>query len=56
MSLSEFIHMGGYAPYIWSCYSLTAVVLLGMEWASRRDLRSAQTQARRRAQMAGDQQ
>jgi heme exporter protein D len=52
MNLSEFLHMGGYAPYVWSCYGLTAIVLIGMEWAGRRQLQVAQEQARRRAQMA----
>jgi heme exporter protein D len=54
MSLGEFLHMGGYAPYIWSCYGLTMAVLIGMEWASRRDLKAAQFQARRRTQAAGN--
>lgn len=52
MNLSEFLHMGGYAPYVWSCYGLTALVLIGMEWAGRRQLQVAQEQARRRARMA----
>ncbi len=28
MSLSEFLHMGGYAFYVWTSYALTAVVLI----------------------------
>ncbi len=27
-ALIEFLRMGGYGPYVWSCYGLTAVVLL----------------------------
>ncbi len=26
-ALMEFLHMGGYAPYVWSSYALAAVVL-----------------------------
>lgn len=26
--ISEFLHMGGYAVYVWTSYGLTAVVLL----------------------------
>jgi heme exporter protein D len=29
MSLSEFLHMGGYAFYVWSSYAVVAAVLLG---------------------------
>jgi len=53
MSLSDFLHMGGYGAYVWSCYGLTAVVLIGIEWASQRRLNAARTQALRRAQVAG---
>jgi len=28
MSLTEFLHMGGYAFYVWTSYGLTTVVLL----------------------------
>ena len=28
MTLSEFLHMGGYAFYVWTSYGLTTVVLL----------------------------
>lgn len=27
-SFYSFIHMGGYAPYVWSAYAITASVLL----------------------------
>lgn len=33
-SLSEFLDMGGYAFYLWACYGLTAIVLVGnVVWA-----------------------
>ncbi len=28
--MRDFLHMGGYAAYVWSAYGLAAVVLLGM--------------------------
>ncbi|MFV2059070.1 MAG: heme exporter protein CcmD [Gammaproteobacteria bacterium] len=28
MSLTEFLHMGGYAGYVWSSYGITAAVLI----------------------------
>jgi len=31
MSLSEFIHMGGYAVFVWSSYGITLVVLV-LNW------------------------
>ncbi len=27
MSIAEFFHMGGYAPYVWGSYGITFVVL-----------------------------
>jgi heme exporter protein D len=29
MSLNEFLHMGGYAFYVWTSYGVALVVLLG---------------------------
>jgi len=28
MSFSEFLHMGGYAFYVWTSYALAAVILI----------------------------
>lgn len=28
MNWAEFFHMGGYAPYVWSSWGLTLVILL----------------------------
>lgn len=55
MTLGEFLHMDGYAAYVWSCYGLTAVVLVVMEWMSRRNLKAAQRNALRRVQMSDTQ-
>ncbi len=41
MTLAEFIHMGGYAPYVWGSYGLAFVVLLAnllAAWRRRRKL------------------
>ncbi len=41
MTLAEFIHMGGYAPYVWGSYGLAFVVLLAnllAPWRRRRKL------------------
>ena len=36
MSITEFLHMGGYAPYVWSSYGLALVVLVGNLILARR--------------------
>ncbi|HSY07684.1 MAG TPA: heme exporter protein CcmD [Steroidobacteraceae bacterium] len=46
--MSEFLHMGGYAAFVWPSYALTlAVVLCNVIWA-RRSLARACEEARRR--------
>jgi heme exporter protein D len=34
--MSEFLDMGGYAPYVWSAYGITLLVLLVNVWSARR--------------------
>jgi len=34
-SLEEFLHMGGYALYVWGSFGATALVLLGEIWQVR---------------------
>ena len=34
--MSEFLAMGGYAPYVWSAYGVTLVVLVYNAWAAYR--------------------
>ena len=34
--MTEFLQMGGYAPYVWSAYGLTLIVLLFNVWAAYR--------------------
>jgi heme exporter protein D len=49
MNLREFLHMSGYAGFVWSAYGLTAVVLLANWWAARRSEAEQISSARRRA-------
>lgn len=46
--MSDFLHMGGYALYLWPAYLLTFAVLGWNVHAARRALREAQAAARRR--------
>jgi len=46
--MNEFLHMGGYAAFVWPSYALTMViVVLNIIWA-RRSLARAAAAARRR--------
>ncbi len=36
MNLSEFLHMGGYAFYVWTSYGLTAVIMFLNYWLPTR--------------------
>lgn len=38
--MSEFLHMGGYGPYIWSAYGITVMVLVGLVVTTLRSLRA----------------
>lgn len=51
--MNEFLHMGGYARFVWPSYALTlAIVVLNIIWA-RRSLARARADARRRLLRAG---
>jgi heme exporter protein D len=52
MNITEFFAMGGYGAYIWSCYGLTAVVLVFMAWRARSELKSEIQRTQRRNQAA----
>jgi heme exporter protein D len=52
MSLREFVHMGGYAAFVWPSYALAVIVIQANISAARRSLREAQRLARRRIQSA----
>jgi heme exporter protein D len=47
-SWSEFLHMGGYALYVWTSYGLTVVVLGGLLLALVRRHRQLQADLERR--------
>ena len=44
--LSEFLAMGGHGGFIWSCYGLAALVLIGFLVSSLRDLRQQERRLR----------
>jgi len=44
--MTEFLQMGGYAPYVWSAYGITLIVLVANVWAAYR--RHAEMLARAR--------
>ena len=49
--MTQFIHMGGYAAFVWPAYGVTLlVVVLNVFWA-RRLLSQSQRDARRRLAM-----
>jgi heme exporter protein D len=50
--LQEFFHMGGYGPYVWSCFGLTAAVLIYNAWSARRELAQQLIKAKRRNAIA----
>lgn len=41
--LSEFLDMGGYAAFIWPCFIVSAVMLVGLLVASQRRFKLVQT-------------
>jgi heme exporter protein CcmD len=49
--VKDFLHMSGYAAYVWSSYALAIGVLALNIWLARRNLRLAREQARRRLAM-----
>lgn len=61
-SLADFIAMGKHGPYVWSCYGVTFLVVLGMLWHTRAErrafFREQQAQMRRDArknpELSGD--
>ena len=52
MDLQGFLHMGGYAGFVWPAYCLTALVLVWNWWAARRSEAEAQLSAQRRNDIA----
>ncbi|MCG6872235.1 MAG: heme exporter protein CcmD [Gammaproteobacteria bacterium] len=44
--MTEFLHMGGYATYVWSAYGITLVVLVANVVAAIRLLRNQRARLR----------
>ncbi|PWC89178.1 cytochrome C biogenesis protein CcmD [Azospirillum sp. TSH100] len=40
--MNEFLHMGGYAAYVWPAYGIATLVLLGLLVATWKGLRDAE--------------
>lgn len=60
--MNDFLHMGGYAAYVWPAYGIATLVLLGLLVATWKGLRNAEATlkalesarpARRRTRNAG---
>jgi heme exporter protein CcmD len=51
MTLREFLAMGDYGGYIWSCYAVTLAMLIFSAWSARRSLREQIGAAQRRVAM-----
>ena len=49
--MTDFLQMGGYAPYVWSAYGITLAVLLLNIWSARRARIQSLTRA---AETAGE--
>jgi heme exporter protein CcmD len=47
--MSRFLHMGGYAAFVWPCFALAAIVLAWNIHAARRLHAGARERALRRA-------
>ena len=50
MNWAQFFEMGGYAAYVWPCYGLSFIVLVGVAVSARRSLAMELTRALRRTQ------
>lgn len=46
--------MGDYGPYVWSCFALTAIVLVICEWRSRNRHRQVYREIEVRVKALGD--
>ncbi|MCH4810870.1 heme exporter protein CcmD [Vreelandella neptunia] len=51
-SFSEFLAMGGHAPYVWSAWGVTALLLVATVWHARVEQRQLIKGLKRRARRA----
>ena len=49
--MEDFLHMGGYAPYVWSSYALALAIVVWNVWAARRLHADARDRALKRLLM-----
>jgi len=49
--MEDFLHMGGYAPYVWSSYGLGLAIVVWNIWSARRLHADARERALRRLAM-----
>lgn len=52
MNMQDFIHMGGYAQFVWTSYALVFAVIVGNVWGALRMRAAAREQALRRTEIA----
>jgi heme exporter protein D len=50
--MQHFLHMGGYAIYVWPSYALGLLAVIFNVYSARRSLRQAQADVRRRHERA----
>jgi heme exporter protein D len=50
-SLSNFLHMGGYAPFVWGAYGVTIALIAAEIWSVRARRRRAQQDVARQARI-----
>jgi heme exporter protein CcmD len=52
--MDDFLHMGGYARFVWPAYALALLVLAWNLWSATRLTMAARTRALRQAEMHKD--
>ena len=48
-SLADFLHMGGYGPYVWGSFGVSAGAFVVEQWLLRRRIAAIVASLRRRA-------
>lgn len=51
--MTEFLHMGGYAAFVWPAYGLTVLVIAALVWQSIADYRAQTALARKLEELSG---
>lgn len=50
--MQDFIHMGGYAQFVWTSYAIALAVIVGNVWGALRMRAAAREKALRRTEIA----